>query len=104
MQRNAYAQTAVAPFTVRARPGAPVATPITWDQLDDPDLDARRWTIADAVEQARTDPWAGRDEQGPRPGTGPTPARRAARLRRRWSRRERSETEGLANGAVATRT
>ncbi|MFF4358975.1 non-homologous end-joining DNA ligase [Streptomyces sp. NPDC001604] len=57
--RNAYAQTAVAPLTVRARPGAPVATPITWDQLDDPDLTARRWTIADAVEQARTDPWAG---------------------------------------------
>ncbi|MFH0515762.1 non-homologous end-joining DNA ligase [Streptomyces sp. M41] len=59
VQRNAYAQTAVAPFTVRARPGAPVATPVTWDDLDDPDLDARRWTIADALEQARTDPWAG---------------------------------------------
>jgi bifunctional non-homologous end joining protein LigD len=57
--RNAYAQTAVAPLTVRARPGAPVATPITWAQLDNPDLSARRWTIADAVEQARTDPWAG---------------------------------------------
>jgi len=55
--RNAYAQTAVAPLTVRARPGAPVATPIAWDQLDDPALHARRWTIADAVEQARTDPW-----------------------------------------------
>jgi len=57
--RNAYAQTAVAPLTVRARPGAPVATPIDWTQLDDPGLTARRWTIADAVEQARTDPWAG---------------------------------------------
>ncbi|MEU0967138.1 non-homologous end-joining DNA ligase [Streptomyces sp. NPDC005917] len=56
--RNAYAQTAVAPYTVRALPGAPVAMPITWDQLDDPGLDARRWTIADAVDQARTDPWA----------------------------------------------
>jgi bifunctional non-homologous end joining protein LigD len=59
IQRNAYAQTAVAPYTVRAKPGAPVATPLAWTQLDDPDLDARRWTIADAVEQARTDPWAG---------------------------------------------
>ncbi|MCX4884983.1 non-homologous end-joining DNA ligase [Streptomyces sp. NBC_00201] len=57
--RNAYAQTAVAPLSVRARPGAPVATPISWAQLDDPALHARRWTIADAVEQARTDPWAG---------------------------------------------
>ncbi|MFE9022568.1 non-homologous end-joining DNA ligase [Streptomyces sp. NPDC007808] len=59
VQRNAYAQTAVAPYTVRARPGAPVATPLTWDDLDDPSLDARRWSIADALEQARTDPWAG---------------------------------------------
>ncbi|MFE6281855.1 non-homologous end-joining DNA ligase [Streptomyces sp. NPDC057877] len=58
VQRNAYAQTAVAPFTVRARPGAPVAVPIAWDQLDDPQLGPRRWTIADAVDQARTDPWA----------------------------------------------
>jgi bifunctional non-homologous end joining protein LigD len=59
IQRNAYAQTAVVPYTVRARPGAPVATPFTWDQLADPALNARRWTIADAVEQARTGPWAG---------------------------------------------
>ncbi|MEU0950446.1 non-homologous end-joining DNA ligase [Streptomyces canus] len=59
IQRNGYAQTAVAPFTVRAKPGAPVATPMAWAQLDDPGLDARRWTIADAVEQARTNPWAG---------------------------------------------
>jgi bifunctional non-homologous end joining protein LigD len=62
--RNAYAQTAVAPLTVRARPGAPVATPITWDQLGDPALHARRWTIADAVDQARTDPWAGAMSRG----------------------------------------
>ncbi|GGX02143.1 non-homologous end-joining DNA ligase [Streptomyces chartreusis] len=59
VQRNAYAQTVVAPYTVRARPGAPVATPIGWADLDDPDLHARRWTIADAVEKARSDPWAG---------------------------------------------
>ncbi|MFC8519131.1 non-homologous end-joining DNA ligase [Streptomyces sp. NPDC057257] len=56
--RNAYAQTAVAPLTVRALPGAPVATPIDWTQLDDPGLTARRWTIADALEQARANPWA----------------------------------------------
>jgi bifunctional non-homologous end joining protein LigD len=58
VQRNAYAQTAVAPYTVRARPGAPVAVPISWAQLDDPRTGPRRWTIADAVEQARTRPWA----------------------------------------------
>ncbi|MGW2033700.1 non-homologous end-joining DNA ligase [Streptomyces sp. NPDC001811] len=64
VQRNGYAQTVVAPFTVRARPGAPVAVPLTWEQLDDPGLDARRWTIADAVDQARTDPWAGLPARG----------------------------------------
>ncbi|KAK1185700.1 non-homologous end-joining DNA ligase [Streptomyces sp. NBS 14/10] len=57
IQRNAYAQTAVAPFTVRARPGAPVAVPITWEQLDDPG--PRRWTIANAADQARARPWSG---------------------------------------------
>ncbi|MDT9695403.1 non-homologous end-joining DNA ligase [Streptomyces sp. P17] len=64
VQRNAYAQTAVVPFTVRARPGAPVAVPIDWTELDDPDVDARRWTIADAVDQARTNPWAGVLDRG----------------------------------------
>ncbi|GHG87326.1 non-homologous end-joining DNA ligase [Streptomyces lanatus] len=64
VQRNAYAQTAVAPYSVRARPGAPVATPIAWSELDDPELHARRWTITDAVEKARTDPWAGLSRRG----------------------------------------
>ncbi|WP_234388800.1 MULTISPECIES: non-homologous end-joining DNA ligase [Streptomyces] len=59
VRRNGYAQTAVAPFSVRARPGAPVAVPVAWDQLDDPDFGPRRWTIADAVEQAGTEPWSG---------------------------------------------
>ncbi|WP_353940662.1 non-homologous end-joining DNA ligase [Streptomyces sp. HUAS MG91] len=64
VQRNAYAQTAVAPYTVRAKPGAPVATPIAWDQLDDPGLTARRWTIANVVDQARSDPWGGLARKG----------------------------------------
>ncbi|WP_225826101.1 non-homologous end-joining DNA ligase [Streptomyces naphthomycinicus] len=72
VQRNAYAQTAVAPFTVRALPGAPVAVPVAWKQLDEPGLDARRWTVENAVEQARTEPWAGL----PARGHGLGPARR----------------------------
>lgn len=31
--RNGYGQTAVPPYAVRARPGAPVATPIEWTEL-----------------------------------------------------------------------
>jgi bifunctional non-homologous end joining protein LigD len=33
VQRNGYGQTSVPAYAVRARPGAPVATPITWDEL-----------------------------------------------------------------------
>ncbi|CAM5247711.1 hypothetical protein SALBM135S_06342 [Streptomyces alboniger] len=59
VQRNGYAQTAVAPFSVRAAPGAPVAVPLTWEQLDDPVVHARHWTIDNALEQARSDPGPG---------------------------------------------
>lgn len=31
--RNAWSATAVAPYAVRAKEGAPIATPITWDEL-----------------------------------------------------------------------
>jgi bifunctional non-homologous end joining protein LigD len=31
--RNAYGQHAVAPYSLRPRPGAPVATPLDWDEL-----------------------------------------------------------------------
>lgn len=31
--RNSYAQTSVAPYSVRAKPGAPVATPLHWDEV-----------------------------------------------------------------------
>ncbi|MBT2366058.1 non-homologous end-joining DNA ligase [Streptomyces sp. ISL-10] len=79
VQRNGYAQTAVAPYSVRAKPGAPVATPIGWDQLDDPGLTARRWTIADALDQARAEPW--KEVAGSRRAIGPA-GRRLAGLRR----------------------
>ncbi|MFI8825098.1 non-homologous end-joining DNA ligase [Streptomyces sp. NPDC053431] len=57
VQRNGYGQTAVAPYAVRARPGAPVAAPLAWSELDDPGLTARRWTLADADELRSRDPW-----------------------------------------------
>jgi bifunctional non-homologous end joining protein LigD len=59
--RNTYAQTAVAAYAVRAKPGAPVATPLAWAELDDPDLSPRRWTLRDVPERLASsgDPWAG---------------------------------------------
>ncbi|MEU8709763.1 non-homologous end-joining DNA ligase [Streptomyces sp. NPDC048565] len=62
VQRNAYAQTTVAPWSVRARKGAPVAVPLPWDRLDDPDLTARSWSLRDVdaiVELAEAEPWSG---------------------------------------------
>jgi hypothetical protein len=41
----------VAPYAVRPADGAPVSTPITWDELDDPELRSDRWTIRTVVER-----------------------------------------------------
>ena len=59
--RNGYAQTAVAPYTVRARKDAPVATPVEWQELDEPGFGPRRWTLANVGERLASggDPWAG---------------------------------------------
>ncbi|MFJ5711669.1 non-homologous end-joining DNA ligase [Streptomyces sp. NPDC093105] len=58
VQRNGYGQTAVTPYAVRARPGAPVATPLSWTELDAPDLTPRRWTLATLGERLEDDdPW-----------------------------------------------
>jgi bifunctional non-homologous end joining protein LigD len=62
--RNAYAQTAIAPYAVRARPGAPVATPLHWDEVDDAGLTPERFTLSTvpgrlAKLDRDSDPWAG---------------------------------------------
>lgn len=58
--RNAYGQTAVAPYAVRALRGAPVATPLGWDEIDRDDLAPRRYRIDNLFRRlARIDdPWA----------------------------------------------
>ena len=58
--RNTYAQTVVAPYAVRALPGAPVATPLEWDELNDLKLHPRRWTLRDVGARVadRGNPWS----------------------------------------------
>ena len=58
--RNTYAQTAVPPYAVRARPGAPVATPIDWGELSDSKLRPDRWNVRNVLRRlaAKGDPWA----------------------------------------------
>jgi bifunctional non-homologous end joining protein LigD len=58
--RNGYAQTAVPPYAARPRPGAPVATPLEWDELSDSRLKPDRWTVKTVLRRlaAKGDPWA----------------------------------------------
>jgi bifunctional non-homologous end joining protein LigD len=79
VMRNAYAQTVVASYGVRARPGAHVATPLSWAEVEEESLEPARFTMA-AV-RARldggTDPWA--DFAETRHGLGDA-AKRLAKL------------------------
>jgi bifunctional non-homologous end joining protein LigD len=61
VNRINYAQHAVAPYGVRARPRAPVAMPIAWDELSDARLKPDRWTIRTAPDRlsAEGDAWRG---------------------------------------------
>ena len=57
--RNGYAQTAVPPYGVRARPGAPVATPLGWEELGR--IAPRDVTIRTIFRRLgrKDDPWKG---------------------------------------------
>lgn len=60
VNRNAHAQTSVAPYSIRARKGAPVATPLRWDEAGRKGLDAQRYTVRNIFRrlgQQAQDPW-----------------------------------------------
>jgi bifunctional non-homologous end joining protein LigD len=61
VNRNAYAQHAVVPYSVRSKPKAPVAVPLHWDELSNRNLRADRWTVARVGDRidAEGDPWRG---------------------------------------------
>jgi bifunctional non-homologous end joining protein LigD len=60
VNRNGRAQTAVPAYAVRPRPGAPVATPLAWDELEDSGLRPDGWTLrtVGARLERDGDPWA----------------------------------------------
>jgi bifunctional non-homologous end joining protein LigD len=57
--RNGYGQTTVAPYAVRAKPGAPVATPIDWEELKDRNLHSATYSTGNIFRRLgqRDDPW-----------------------------------------------
>jgi bifunctional non-homologous end joining protein LigD len=65
VNRNAYAQTVVAPYAVRAKRGAPVAIPIDWALVERGPLHPNQVTIRniwDWLKRHDDDPWAGMDK------------------------------------------
>ncbi len=57
--RNARGATAIAAYSTRAKPGAPVSVPLAWDELS-PDLRSDHFTVSNVPERLRAlsaDPW-----------------------------------------------
>lgn len=57
--RNSFGQTSVAPYALRALPGAPVAAPITWDELKQGKMDPQKYTLKNIFKRLGQidDPW-----------------------------------------------
>jgi bifunctional non-homologous end joining protein LigD len=73
VNRNGRAQTAVPAYAVRPRPGAPVATPLRWEELEDRGLRPDAWTLRTVRDRLESggDPWDGIASAAgalPRPG------------------------------------
>ncbi len=61
IMRNGYAQTMVAPYSLRARGHPSVATPLMWEELSDDRLRSDRydlWSVQERLEEVG-DPWHG---------------------------------------------
>jgi bifunctional non-homologous end joining protein LigD len=58
--RNQYSATYAAPYAVRARPGAPVSAPCTWNEVDVGDVQPQSFKLRTMAARiaAVADPWA----------------------------------------------
>jgi len=57
--RNSYGHTMVAPYSLRALPGAPVAAPVDWREVKDNHLKPDRYTLSNIFRRLaqKEDPW-----------------------------------------------
>jgi len=58
--RNGYSATFAAPYTVRAKPGAPVSAPCTWEEVERGEVTPRSFTLGNMPEriEAAGDLWS----------------------------------------------
>lgn len=63
--RNERGATAIMPYSTRAKAGAPVATPVSWDELSAVDRSAAytMTTIGHRLSRLKEDPWLGYEKQ-----------------------------------------
>jgi len=63
--RNTYGQTAVCPYSLRARPEASVATPLDWDEVADAGLRPDQYTLTNVFRRLgqKRDPWSRFEDQ-----------------------------------------
>lgn len=57
--RNAYGQTTVMPYSLRAREKAPVAVPLEWNEVQDKELQPQKYTMQNIFRRLsqKEDPW-----------------------------------------------
>lgn len=69
VNRNSYGQTFVAPYSLRARPGAPSATPLDWSELGRSTPNAYHPRKLRQRLARKADPWADLDDAAAQPDT-----------------------------------
>jgi bifunctional non-homologous end joining protein LigD len=58
--RNQYGASAIAPYSTRSKPGAPVAAPVSWDELAVGNVQPTDFHVANVQDwSSRPDPWSG---------------------------------------------
>lgn len=57
--RNSFGQSSVSPYALRVYEGAPVATPIDWDELNKKNMNSRYYNIKNIAKRMKqkSDPW-----------------------------------------------